>query len=418
MKDSAHDSVADLNSESASDSRPTRVKKTRAFDLKESENIPWSKKKKKKNGTNGVYSDFTNNTTTNPAPNPVDAATNMAKAKKPITVDIKNGVFPPHVPAKRPRGRPPLPSNRHKIAEKQDVALAMGGLGAMSSSSLPKTVGIKGHFALPLKAKSTFKAQKPLFAKPLPPIVPTFTSMGAAVDNLNPYSTTHLSNAGSSACSSNSSSSAQNSDNFGKNVNASSGSAPTTKPARPSASIVVKKVLSRLMVSDPLTLQEINAGMLDTPKDQLQSVLEVLRVLGVVVQLITRDPGSVPGSGGGGIGMSQPVLSPLSSSATTASPTGVHSSSAKAAPSSSSSSTFTSSIFAPSAVPSSSSGSSSSSSSSGGYFYSLTEFAKGYNAVDLQNLEDDIVSKWREVRELQERNRELEVRTTVHKPLI
>lgn len=59
------------------------------------------------------------------------------------------------------------------------------------------------------------------------------------------------------------------------------------KIPKPSAAEVTNKVLAVLMVSEPQTIADLCKQMPDLPRDSIQAVLEVLQVLGLVVQLST-----------------------------------------------------------------------------------------------------------------------------------
>lgn len=59
------------------------------------------------------------------------------------------------------------------------------------------------------------------------------------------------------------------------------------KTPKPSAAEVTNKVLAIIMVSEPLTLADMCKQLQELPRDSIQAVLEVLQVLGLVVQLST-----------------------------------------------------------------------------------------------------------------------------------
>ena len=60
------------------------------------------------------------------------------------------------------------------------------------------------------------------------------------------------------------------------------------KAVRPSALVVANRVFSKLMTSDPLSTADLTK-ILDAPRDLIQSVLDVMQVMGVVVSLKLKD---------------------------------------------------------------------------------------------------------------------------------
>jgi hypothetical protein len=66
-----------------------------------------------------------------------------------------------------------------------------------------------------------------------------------------------------------------------------------SKIPKPSATEVANKLLKVLLVSEPMQVADICKQMPDVPKDSVQSVLEVLQVLGLVTQSsIVKESGS------------------------------------------------------------------------------------------------------------------------------
>jgi hypothetical protein len=63
----------------------------------------------------------------------------------------------------------------------------------------------------------------------------------------------------------------------------------TVKIPRPSYKFVVGKVLSKLMVSDPISSSDLMKILADCPKDMIHSVLEISQVLGIVIQSKSKE---------------------------------------------------------------------------------------------------------------------------------
>lgn len=61
------------------------------------------------------------------------------------------------------------------------------------------------------------------------------------------------------------------------------------KQPRPPYKVVADKVVSKLMVSDPISLSDLTKKLVDCPRDMIQAVLDILQVLGVVVQHKAKD---------------------------------------------------------------------------------------------------------------------------------
>lgn len=123
--------------------------------------------------------------------------------------------------AKRPRGRPPLATGTAPTFSQSSIRKLMT---APSSSQLSSTSII-------------------------PPTFPNSTSKGTT-SNQN------------------------NATNEGEPV----------KIPRPTHKYVVSKVLSKLMVSDPISASDLTKLLPDCPKDMIHSVLEISQVLGMVIQ--------------------------------------------------------------------------------------------------------------------------------------
>eukprot|EP01031_Cornospumella_fuschlensis_P027504 gene27504-33220_t len=75
---------------------------------------------------------------------------------------------------------------------------------------------------------------------------------------------------------------------------------PAPKTVRPPFSLVAGQLVSLLMTSDPMTMQEISRNMNDCPKDTIQSVLDVLQVFDLVMQVKAKG-GYRPDIVGGGV---------------------------------------------------------------------------------------------------------------------
>ncbi|RYH20256.1 hypothetical protein EON65_24030 [archaeon] len=73
-----------------------------------------------------------------------------------------------------------------------------------------------------------------------------------------------------------------------------------TKSVRPPFTVVATQLVSLLMTSDPLTLQELSRNMNDCPKDMIQSVLDLLQVFDLVMQVKAKG-GYRPDIAGGGV---------------------------------------------------------------------------------------------------------------------
>lgn len=65
--------------------------------------------------------------------------------------------------------------------------------------------------------------------------------------------------------------------------------AESTKVPRPPYKLVVEKVLQKLMISDPVTVLDLTRRLIDCPRDMVQAVLDIMQVLGVIVQHKTKD---------------------------------------------------------------------------------------------------------------------------------
>ena len=83
------------------------------------------------------------------------------------------------------------------------------------------------------------------------------------------------------------------SSSLGLNVN----DTETTKVIRPHSALVTERVIMRLMTEGPLTISDLVGNALDGPtRELIQSILDVLQVLDIVVQLKTSDPSSTTAS--------------------------------------------------------------------------------------------------------------------------
>lgn len=64
---------------------------------------------------------------------------------------------------------------------------------------------------------------------------------------------------------------------------------PSTKYPRPPFQAVVNKVVSKLMTSDPMSLNDLSRTLVECPRDMVHAVLEVLQVLGLVTQFKAKE---------------------------------------------------------------------------------------------------------------------------------
>lgn len=155
---------------------------------------------------------------------------------------------------KRPRGRPPL--------QQSIITSSKGSIkhGVSSSSVVPKNQSYK---SLTHQHTNTMKLVQSI------PLVHNITS-----DNNinNPYS--NICNTATSSGLSNI-------------VNSEVVDVP--KVHRPSYYDVTNKILSTLMIKEPLSLLDIFKQFTDIPKEYIQNVLEVLQTMGIVIQLQSND---------------------------------------------------------------------------------------------------------------------------------
>jgi predicted transcriptional regulator len=63
----------------------------------------------------------------------------------------------------------------------------------------------------------------------------------------------------------------------------------STKYPRPPFQAVVNKVVSKLMTSDPMSLNDLSRSLVECPRDMVHAVLEVLQVLGLVTQFKAKE---------------------------------------------------------------------------------------------------------------------------------
>lgn len=108
----------------------------------------------------------------------------------------------------------------------------------------------------------------------------------------NTVTMTHSSQNGSISSQYNHLSSIQSHHNFSsgnKSLNNGQEAIDQPKLPRPPYKMVADKVVSKLMVSDPLSLSDLTKKLLDCPRDMIQAVLDILQVLGVVVQHKAKD---------------------------------------------------------------------------------------------------------------------------------
>jgi hypothetical protein len=57
-----------------------------------------------------------------------------------------------------------------------------------------------------------------------------------------------------------------------------------TRAARPNYRYVVNKVLTRLMISDPISATDLSKLLSDCPRDMIHSVLDISQVVGIAIQ--------------------------------------------------------------------------------------------------------------------------------------
>jgi hypothetical protein len=60
-----------------------------------------------------------------------------------------------------------------------------------------------------------------------------------------------------------------------------------SKAPKPSSSEVTNKLIALLMVSDPTSIADLCKQLPELPRESIQSVLEVLQVLGIVIQMMS-----------------------------------------------------------------------------------------------------------------------------------
>jgi hypothetical protein len=150
------------------------------------------------------------------------------------------------------------------------------------------------------------------------------------------------------------------------------------------------------MVSEPTSMTDLSRALVDTPRDLIQAVLDLLRVMGLVVLLRPLQPLSsrgdrdrdkdkegVPAASAAGLESSSPVASVTNSvggSVPTANPAGV-----------------------------SSQGSMANNGGGGGgnMYFTMAEFAKVPNAIDLGSVEEDVDRKIAEKEATEARNKAL-----------
>ena len=71
---------------------------------------------------------------------------------------------------------------------------------------------------------------------------------------------------------------------------------------------MTKRVLAKLMLNDPVTMPDLLKSLSDTPRDLIQSVLDILRVMGFVEQFKLRDAAVSSQSNAEGINSSTAVF--------------------------------------------------------------------------------------------------------------
>eukprot|EP01035_Chromulina_nebulosa_P029552 gene29552-39177_t len=379
-------------------SRPVRAKKTKyETTTKDSDTSQWPTKKKKKKLSGPIFVEASSNAVTTPSQLPVVLPTNLMKIKRLSFAESKNGTSQFNGPIKRPRGRPPLPTNRLKTGEKTETITASSSSAAsVPSTNPPKYTPLKGKVSTSASHKSKSHSKS---LKSRPTIVPYLGTNGIASysnssqDNRNNFVNDNSSNKILE------SGHPTPGEKHSKSAAGTSSTSVTGKGSRPPASAVVHRVLSLLSVSDPISLTDLNAIISDAPKDLLQAVMDVLRVLGLVIYLKPVESSSSAFS--------------FSSSTASSSSSSSSSSSIVAYPpsSSSSSSSFPVSSY-PTPPPLLSSKAAALTPTGGGAtisnVYALAEFAKGFSAIELNKIEEDIALKVTEIEALRERNAALQ----------
>lgn len=76
------------------------------------------------------------------------------------------------------------------------------------------------------------------------------------------------------------------------------------KSFRPPAAAVTKRILGKLMLHDPVSMSDLLKALTDTPKDLIQSVLDILRVMGFVEQYKYKETPASQIETGSGLGTS------------------------------------------------------------------------------------------------------------------
>ena len=381
-------------------SRPVRAKKTKfETTTKDSDTSQWPTKKKKKKLSGSAVVEASSNAVTTLTQLPVVLPTNPMKIKRLPFAESKNGSSQFHGPIKRPRGRPPLPTNRLKTGEKIETNTASSSSAAsVPPMNPPKYTPLKGKVSSSASHKSKSHSKS---LKSRPTIVPYLGANGIAsysnssIDNRNNFVNNNNNNNSISSNKVLDSGHPSTGEKHSKTVAGSSSTSVSGKGSRPAASAVVHRVLSLLSVSDPISLTDLNAIICDAPKDLLQAVMDVLRVLGLVIYL-------------------KPVESSSSSSAFSFSSSTAPSSSSASSSSSIVAYTSSSSSSFPTPPPPSSASKAAALTPTGGvggggHVFALAEFAKGFNAIELSKIEEDIALKVTEIGELRERNAALQV---------
>eukprot|EP01036_Dinobryon_divergens_P030204 gene30204-39409_t len=344
-------------------SRPVRAKKTKyETTTKDSDTSQWPTKKKKKKLSGPIFVEASSNAVTTPSQLPVVLPTNLMKIKRLSFAESKNGTSQFNGPIKRPRGRPPLPTNRLKTGEKTETITASSSSAAsVPSTNPPKYTPLKGKVSTSASHKSKSHSKS---LKSRPTIVPYLGTNGIASysnssqDNRNNFVNDNSSNKILE------SGHPTPGEKHSKSAAGTSSTSVTGKGSRPPASAVVHRVLSLLSVSDPISLTDLNAIISDAPKDLLQAVMDVLRVLVAYPPSSSSSSSSFPVS-------SYPTPPPLlSSKAAALTPTGGGATISNV--------------------------------------YALAEFAKGFSAIELNKLEEDIALKVTEIEALRERNAALQ----------
>lgn len=166
------------------------------------------------------------------------------------------------MPNKRPRGRPPLSGKRKFDGPQFPPHLPFNGAPPIIPPRISSSFQhLAGTLAPPAAGGSASAPGHP--GAPIPPAGHPPVSAHPASAEIKP-SVAKESSEGGAAANSNSS----------KN---------------PKAHLVTQKIISRLMTEAPVSVSELMKLIPETPKELIQSILDILQVLGMVVQLRSKE---------------------------------------------------------------------------------------------------------------------------------